>query len=102
MNEFFTWESLATLTGCAVATATVTQFVKDLGALSKIPTQIVSYVIALVVLVAATAAIGTASGWSDWAILPLQAIVVTLTANGTFSAVQRAKTALTGTAKKNE
>lgn len=89
MNEFFTWSFLATYAGASVATAVITQFVKE--PLSKIPTQIVSYVIALVVLVLATAATGGATDWSSWAIIPFNAILVSLASNGTYSAVQRIK-----------
>ncbi len=88
MNEFFTWQTLATFAGAATATGIITQFVK--GWFSKIPTQIVSYVIALVILFAATAATaGFVAEWTVWAILPLNAILVSMSANGAFSAVQR-------------
>lgn len=87
MNEFFTWTLLATFAGASAATAIITQFVKE--ALSKIPTQIVSYVIALVVLLVATAATGGVSDWTGWAIVPLNAILVSLAANGSFVAVTR-------------
>lgn len=87
MNEFFTWQTLATLSGCAVATGLVTQFVKDY--LSKIPTQIVSYVIALVILAVATAATGNGTDWAAWAIIPLNAVIVSLSANGAYTAVER-------------
>ena len=87
MNEFFTWTLLATFAGAVTATAILTQFVKD--ALSKVPTQIVSYIIALQILCVATAATGGATDWTGWAILPLNAVLVSLSANGTYSAVQR-------------
>lgn len=87
MDQFFTWEVLATLAGCAAATSIVTQLVKD--ALKKIPTQFLSYVIALTILAAATAATGSASDWTGWLILPLNAVIVSLSANGAFAAVKR-------------
>lgn len=88
MDQFFTWETLATLAGCAAATGIVTQLVKD--ALKRIPTQLVSYIIALLILTAATAATGSASDWTGWAIVPLNAVIVSLSANGAFAAVKRA------------
>lgn len=88
MDQFFTWETLATLAGCAAATGIVTQLLKD--ALKKIPTQLLSYLIALLILAAATAATGSASDWPGWAILPLNAVIVSLSANGAFDAVKRA------------
>ena len=87
MNEFFTWTMLATFAGAVTATTILTQFVKRL--LSKVPTQVVSYIIALVVLVISTAAIGSAEDWTAWAILPLNAVLVSLSANGAFTAAQR-------------
>ncbi|HIU31171.1 MAG TPA: hypothetical protein IAB66_03315 [Candidatus Caccousia avistercoris] len=88
MDQFFTWEALATLAGCAAATGVVTQLLKD--ALKKIPTQLLSYIIALVILAAATAATGSAADWTGWAILPLNAVIVSLSANGGFEAIRRA------------
>lgn len=88
MDQFFSWEMLATLAGAAAATGIVTQLLKD--ALKKMPTQLLSYIIALVILAAATAATGAAADWTGWAILPLNAVIVSLSANGAFSAVQRA------------
>ena len=87
MNELFSWEMLATFAGASIATAIITQFVK--GIFTKIPTQIVSYIIALVVMVLAAVALGTANIWSDYAIIPLNAIIVSLAANGEYSAVKR-------------
>lgn len=87
MDQFFTWETLATLAGCAAATGIVTQLLKD--ALKKIPTQLLSYIIALLILSAATAATGSASDWRGWVILPLNAVIVSLSANGAFVAMKR-------------
>lgn len=90
MNDFFTWELLATFAGAATATAIVTQFVKEW--LKKIPTQIVSYVIALVILGIATAVqYGAGAPWSVWALIPFNAVIVSLSANGAFSAIERIK-----------
>lgn len=88
MDQFFTWETLATLAGCATATAILTQFLKDL--VKKLPTQWLSYIIALVVLVVATAATGGATDWTGWAIIPFNSVIVSLSANGAFDAVKRA------------
>lgn len=87
MNEFFTWTMLATFAGAVAATAIFTQFLKNL--LPKVPTQLVSYVIALLVLALANAAIGGVTDWAGWAILPLNAVLVSLSANGSFTAAQR-------------
>lgn len=87
MNEFFTWTLLATFAGASAATAIITQFLK--GPLAKIPTQLVSYVIALIILAVATAATGGASDWAGLAIIPLNAVIVSLAANGAYDGVVR-------------
>ena len=88
MNEFFTWEVLATFAGASVATAVITQFIKK--SIDEIPTQIVSYVVALIVMLVATVATGT-DGWRDLAIVPLNAVIVSVAANGEFGVVNRIK-----------
>ena len=87
VDNFFDWGMLGTFAGAAAATGIVTQAVK--GIFQKIPTQIVSYVIAVVILGLATAATGGASDWTGWALVPLNAVVVSLSANGGFEAIKR-------------
>ena len=53
-NEFFTWAVLLTYAGATLATSLVTQLIKGVGFIDKIPTRLTSYIIALVVLIAAT------------------------------------------------
>ena len=87
MDSFFDWTMLGTFAGAAAATGIVTQAVK--GIFQKIPTQLVSYVIAVLVLGLATAATGGSSDWTGWALVPLNAVVVSLSANGGFEAIKR-------------
>ena len=87
MDSFFDWGMLGTFAGAAAATGIVTQAVK--GIFQKIPTQLVSYVIAVVILGLATAATGGAFDWTGWALVPLNAVVVSLSANGGFEAIKR-------------
>lgn len=88
MNEFFSWQTLATFAGCSTATAILTQFLK--GVFQKLPTQWLSYFIAAVVLYAATYFTGALTG-SSAAVIPLNAVLVALASNGAYSAVLRAK-----------
>lgn len=89
MNEFLTWETLATFAGCSLATGILTQFLK--GVFKKLPTQWLSYIIAALLLFLATAAIGGFSQpWTVWAMIPLNAVVVSLSSNGAYEAAQRA------------
>ena len=89
VDNFFDWGILSTLAGAAAATGIVA--VK--GIFQKFPTQLVSYVIAVVILGVATAATGMTSGaitdWTVWALVPLNAVVVAFTANGGYDAINR-------------
>lgn len=89
MDQYFTWEMLATLAGAAAATGILTQFLK--GLFKKLPTQWLSYIIALVILLAATAATGGTTDWTGWAIIPLNAVLVSFSANGAYDALAKKK-----------
>lgn len=91
MSEFFTWQTLATYAGATAATAVFTQLFKGLGFIAKIPTQIFSYIIALVILVAATLA-SPGWAWADLALCLLNAAVVSLASNGAYEAMRRENT----------
>ena len=86
--EFFDWAMLATYAGALAATALLTQWLK--GVFQTIPTQIVSYGIALVVLLAATFFTGALTLESGVLCL-INAAVVSLASNGAYEAIQRAK-----------
>lgn len=86
MQEFFTWNSLLTSSGATVATSVVTQLIKEAPLLKKIPTRLLSFGIALCILMLAlifdkSLSLGTA------AISVINAAVVALAANGMFDAV---------------
>lgn len=50
-NDFFSWETLKTLTGVSTATGLITQFTKSYV---PIPTQVLAYIISLIILIAVT------------------------------------------------
>lgn len=85
MNEFFTWSFLATFAGAALATGLITQFIKSIN----IPTQILSYIISFVVLTMAMLATGSIHTWADFAIVPINAILVSLSSNGAYTAISK-------------
>lgn len=89
MNEFFTWSSLGTYAGAVLLTTLVTQLVKGIGFIAKIPTRLVSYVIAFAVLIAANAAMGTLD-WPTVGLCAVNAVVVALASNGTHDAAAAA------------
>ena len=90
MNEFFTWTTLATYAGATAAVGLITQLFKGLGFIDKIPTRITSYAIALVVLIAATFFTGGLT-LEAGALCVINAVVVSLAANGAYDAVVRNK-----------
>lgn len=92
MNEFFTWATLGTYAGCVLVTSLVTQFIKELGALKNIPTRIVSYVVALLVLLAANAIAGTLD-LPTAGLCIVNAVVVSLAANGGYDGYESIKKA---------
>ena len=85
MNTFFTWEYLLSFAGCVLATGLVTQGIKTV--LPKIHAQIISYVIALVIMVVGQIATGAMTGWDQIALDLINAMVISLSANGGYDAV---------------
>lgn len=86
--EFFTWETLATLAGASLLTGLITQLLKEVGFIQKIPTQIFSWLVAVVVLIAATAFMGNLT--LDTGLLcVVNAVVVSLSANGGYELITR-------------
>ena len=94
MNEFFSWTTLATFAGCATATAVITQFIKETKPLKNIATQWVSYGIALILLYAATYFTSGLTG-PVAALIPFNAILIALAANGAYAAITRVNQATT-------
>lgn len=88
MSEFFDWEMLGTYAGCTAAVGLITQYVKGIGVLDRIPTQIVTYVLALVLMLLASVFTGGVT--LEGAVLTVfNAVVVSLASNGGYAAVQR-------------
>lgn len=87
--EFVTWEMLATYAGALAMVLIVTQFTKNLSFIAKIPTQVWSYIVALLVLYPANYFLGTLT--VETAVLILfNGIIVALAANGGFEALNKA------------
>ena len=85
MNTFFTWEYLLSFAGCVLATGLLTQGVKRV--LGKVPTQIISYVIALAIMIVGQIATGAMTGWELVALDVINAMVISLSANGGYDAI---------------
>ena len=87
MHEFFSPDTLGTFSGCALVTGMITQLLKNV--LKKLPTQWLSFIIALTLLFIFTAADGFCLAWKEWAALPINAALVSLSSNGAYSAAVR-------------
>lgn len=85
MDTFFTWDYLLTFAGCVLATGLLTEFLKRI--FYTLPAQGISYVIAFVILIVAQFATGTMTSWDVAALDVLNAVVVSLTANGGYDAL---------------
>lgn len=87
--EFFDWNMLGECAGAATAVGLLTQITKNVPGILKIPTQLWSYLLALATLMLALVFNGnfTVSGV---VMAVFNAVVVSLTANGGYSALQRA------------
>ena len=91
MQEFFTWTMLATYAGATLATTLITQLIKGIGFIDRIPTRLTAYAVALVVLVVATIFAGEVTV-SSITLCVVNAVVVALAANGGYDAVSGEKT----------
>lgn len=85
--DFFTWEVLLTLAGASAATGIIVQLLKE-----NVPivTQILSYAVALVVLLAATFFTGGRDP-SAYALCLLNAGIVAGAASNTAAFIQKVK-----------
>ena len=81
--EFFTWNTLLTYTGATLITTLVTQLLKGVGFIDKLPTRVFSYIVALVVMLLAHIFTGSMT-WANAGLCVVNAVVVSLAANGAF------------------
>jgi len=80
----FSWAQLATVAGATTATLLIVQLLKlPLDKIWHIPTRIVAYVIALIIMLLATA-FTTGLTWSDVALTAVNAVIVALAAYGAY------------------
>lgn len=90
MEQLMNWQTLSTYGGAVLATAMVTQFLKEFGVLKRVPTRLLSYGIALLLLLLSTQfTIGLI--WANALICLINAAVVSLAGNGAYDAVVYAK-----------
>ena len=83
MNDFLTWDMLSTYAGAVLAVTLVTQYVKGVGFVDRLPTRFVSYVVAVILMLAAMLFTGGFT-WSAFALTFVNGVVVSLAANGAY------------------
>lgn len=98
--EFFDWNMLGTYAGAVMAVGVITEITKDIPLIKKIPTLAWSYLLALVVLLAAML-FGEGFTIDGAGLAVFNAAVVSLAANGGYEAIQRVK-AMSPSAEKEQ
>lgn len=88
--DFFSWDILSTMAGATFAVAILTEITKGIPGISKLPTQVWSFILAFVVLLGAQAAMGTLT-LSTGGLAVLNAALVSLAANGGYDLLERLK-----------
>ena len=88
--ELFDWNLLGTNAGAAMAVAVLTQITKGIPGIARMPTQLWSYILALVTLLLALV-FGPGFSISGAVLAVFNAALVSLTANGGYAAVERVK-----------
>lgn len=88
-EELLTWDKLATFSGLVMSTSVITSFLK--GLCERIPTQLVSWIVAFILVCIATIISSGMMPWHDWILAAINSITVSLTANGMYSACTRQK-----------
>lgn len=87
--NFVSWSNLATYGGCLAMVLAITQFTKSLPFLKKIPTQLWSFLLALLVLIPAYY-FSSSLTVSNLFLILFDAVIVSLAANGGFHALNKA------------
>ena len=88
--EFFDWSTLGTIAGASAAVGILTQLTKNIPGIKKIPTQVWSYILSLVILIVSQAVGGTLT-IAAAGLAVINAAIVSLAANGGYDLMQRAK-----------
>ena len=88
--EFFDWNMLGTYAGAATAVGILTEITKNIPFIKKIPTLAWSYILALIVLLAAMI-FGEGFTAEAAGLAVFNAAVVSLASNGGYEAIQRVK-----------
>lgn len=86
--EFVTWELLGSYAGAMAMVGVITELTKGIKFISKIPTQLWSYILAVVVMLCANAFLGQLT-LSNAVLTVFNAVLVSLGANGGYEGLSR-------------
>ena len=100
-EQFFSWNILGTFAGAVLAVTLITQLTKDLPYIKKIPTQLWSYILAVVVLLAAQTFNGALT-LSNAVLCLANGLLVSLGANGSYTAITRVSKLISTTSAKED
>jgi hypothetical protein len=87
--EFVSWELLGTYAGAMAMVGLVTQLTKNIKFISAIPTQLWSYILALVVMYCASYFLGQLT-MSNAVLILFNSALVSLGANGGYEGIMKA------------
>ena len=89
MNEFVNWNTLGTYAGAVMMVALITQFVKQIKILEKVNSQIISYVISVLILIGALCFSHSGEAVNPETIILcfVNAVIVALASNGVYDGV---------------
>ena len=86
--EFVTWELLGTYAGAMAMTGVITQLTKGVKWISKIPTQLWSYIISMATMLCANFFLGNLT-ISNAVLILFNACLVSLAANGGYEVIAK-------------
>ena len=85
MNEFVTWQTLGTYAGAVMMVTLITQFLKQLQTFGKVNSQLLSYFVAVLLLIGSSFFTGSLT-FESGVLSAVNAVMVSLAANGTYDA----------------
>lgn len=89
MEEFVTWGSLGTYAGCAMMVTLITQFLKQFSFMKNINSQIISYFVAVLILIGSLCFSNSGEPVNTETVILcfVNAVIVALGSNGIYDGV---------------
>lgn len=91
MDKFFTYEMLMTYATCVTAVFGVTQFIKEIPGIKKIPTKYVSFLVAIIIVTLSNVATGQFKV-SNILLYILSSVFISMNSNGIYDFDTKSKT----------